>query len=266
MLDKLFDLTGQVALITGASGGFGSRFATVLAGAGATVVLTGQRQDVLEELAEQIRQQHDDPAVVVTADLMKTPAAHLFEIIENDVDDQVSILVNNAGIGHNEKALDVSQESWDHRLDLNLTIPFFIAQEMARRLNGGTGSIINVGSIFGQLTSKNMIAYTTAKAALLHLTRSLAVEWAPKNIRVNALAPGWCVTDMTREYLSSPRGATIAEDIPIGRFGEPCDLDGALLLLASDAGRYITGATLVIDGGLSVTMREGHRLATLNRA
>src|SRR5262249_8087210 len=162
-------------------------------------------------------------------------------------------------IGHADKAIDCPHETWRNVIDVDLSAPFLLAQEAARRMAraGRGGAIINVASVFGLTPTKGMVAYACAKAALVQLTKSLALEFADKGIRVNARAPGWCVTEMTRSYLQTERGASIARDIPLGRFGNPADLDGALLLLASDAGRYINGTTLVVDGGLSIGMRDG---------
>jgi NAD(P)-dependent dehydrogenase (short-subunit alcohol dehydrogenase family) len=183
----------------------------------------------------------------------------VFDQIREDLG-PISILINNAGIGHLDRALTIDGEKWDRVLDTDLRSPLWYAQMAAQQMKErGKGSIINMGSVFGQVGSKGMIAYAVAKAGLIQLTKCLALELAEYDIRVNALAPGWCVTDMTRKYLESPRGVTIVDDIPLRRFAQPDDLDGALLLLASDAGRYITGTTITIDGGMSVWLRDGHK-------
>jgi NAD(P)-dependent dehydrogenase (short-subunit alcohol dehydrogenase family) len=261
----MFDLSGRVALITGASGGFGAQFAYTLTEHGADVVLTGRRRDVLEQHAAKISagptQTFSGRAKVLVADLaLDNLAVELIAQAEQCFNAPVDILVNNAGIGQADRALDCSAETWGNVLATDLTVPFLLAQEAARRMIAcqlAGACIVNVASIFGLVPTSGMIAYAAAKAALVQMTRALAVELGPKGVRVNALAPGWCMTDMTRDYLQSDRGATIAQDIPLRRFGTPADLDGAILLLVSDAGRYINGATLVVDGGLSVGMRDG---------
>jgi len=259
----IFDLTGEVVLLTGASSGLGAHFAGVLMEHGASVALVARREDRLDQVRESLlpRTYGNPGAAAVCAypfDVVHGPIGALFERIEADIG-PISILVNNAGIGHLDRALDLAREKWDEVLAVDLEAPFVFTQEAARRMTQ-PGSIINVASIFGQMGSKGMLAYAVAKAGLIQMTKSLAVELADRNVRVNALCPGWFVTDMTRRYLDSPRGATIAQDIPLARFGQPSDLDGALLLLASDAGRYITGTTLTIDGGLSVCMRDGRKV------
>jgi NAD(P)-dependent dehydrogenase (short-subunit alcohol dehydrogenase family) len=177
----------------------------------------------------------------------------------------VSILINNAGIGHADSALKCTSDIFRNVLDVDLVAPFVLAQEAARRMIGGQrrigGAIVNIASNFGQLPQKNMVAYAVAKAGLIQLTKCLALEWGGQGIRVNALAPGWSMTPMTEAFLQSERGAGITQDIPLGRFGHPADLDGAVLLLVSDLGRYINGAVITIDGGLSIGMREGRSTA-----
>ena len=263
-----FDLTGQVALITGATGGFGSRIAHVLAAHGADIVLTGRRRNRLDRLAQELAVEElcDDSAnavAYVPHDVTDDPGP-LFNFVEHTFGRPVSILINNAGIGHADKAIDCPSLTFRNVIEVDLMAPFFYAQEAARRMRkaGHGGAIVNIASIFGQTPGKSMVAYAVAKAGLIQLTKCLALEWGSSGVRVNALAPGWCLTEMTQQYLQSERGASIMHDIPLGRFGEPADLDGAILLLASDAGRYLNGAVLTIDGGLSVGMREGTRAAS----
>jgi 3-oxoacyl-[acyl-carrier protein] reductase len=163
----------------------------------------------------------------------------------------VDILLNNAGVAHTDRAVDLSETEWRRVIDTNLDAVLYWSQEAARRLlaaNRG-GAIINIASILGLGAGRGVAAYAVAKAGVIQLTRALGVEWATKGIRVNAIAPGWIVTDLNREFLASPRGAAIRNAIPLGRFGEASDLDGALLLLASDAGRFMVGTTIVVDGG-----------------
>ena len=169
----------------------------------------------------------------------------------------VTILVNNAGVASSSRAVELAEEEWRRVLSTNLDAVFFCAQEAARRMlaAGAGGAIVNIASVLGFGVDKGVIAYATAKAGVIQLTKALALELAFKGIRVNAIAPGWIVTELNRDYLQSERGAALKREIPIGRFGEERDLDGPLLLLVSDAGRFITGATIVADGGQMVALR-----------
>jgi len=169
----------------------------------------------------------------------------------------VTILVNNAGVVGAGRAVELPEEEWRRILSTNLDAVFFTAQEAARRMlaAGKKGAIVNIASVLGFGVDKGVIAYATAKAGVIQLTKALALELAYKGIRVNAIAPGWIVTDLNRDYLQSERGSTLKREIPIGRFGEERDLDGPLLLLVSDAGRFVTGATIVADGGQMIALR-----------
>lgn len=162
----------------------------------------------------------------------------------------VTILVNNAGIAHSSTALAIAAKEWRDVLATNLDATFYCAQEGARRMLGSEkmGAIVNIASVLGLSADKGVAAYAAAKAGVIQLTKALAIERGFKGIRVNAIAPGWIATEMTSEYLNG-RASAMKRQIPMGRFGDPADLDGALLLLVSDAGRYITGTTVVVDGG-----------------
>jgi 3-oxoacyl-[acyl-carrier protein] reductase len=170
----------------------------------------------------------------------------------------VTILLNNAGVAQKAlRATDVSPEEWRRVLSLDMDAVFYWAQEAARRMLAAKqqGAIINIASVLGFGVAKGVAAYATAKAAVIQITKSLALELAFKGVRVNAIAPGWFVTEINDTYLESEAGTQLKRDIPMGRFGEAGDLDGALLLLASNAGRYITGATIVVDGGQVVQLK-----------
>jgi NAD(P)-dependent dehydrogenase (short-subunit alcohol dehydrogenase family) len=169
----------------------------------------------------------------------------------------VTILVNNAGVAHSGRAVELPESEWRRVLSTNLDAVFYWAQEGARRMlaAGQKGAIVNTASVLGFGVAKGVIAYATAKAGVIQMTKALGLELAFKGVRVNAIAPGWFVTEMNRDYLASPEGRALTRDIPVGRFGEEGDLDGALLLLVSDAGRYIAGATIVVDGGQMVALR-----------
>ena len=169
----------------------------------------------------------------------------------------VTILVNNAGIAHGGRAVEMAPEEWRNVLSTNLDAVFFWAQEAARRILAANkqGAIVNIASVLGLAVSKGAVAYAAAKAGVVQVTKALAVELAFKGVRVNAIAPGWFVTEMNEEYLMGEAGTAIKREIPMGRFGKPGDLDGALLLLTSDAGSYITGATIVVDGGQVIQIK-----------
>jgi 3-oxoacyl-[acyl-carrier protein] reductase len=253
---ELFDLKGRVALVTGASSGLGARFAELLASEGATVALVARRADRLAALRERIAAA-GGRAVAIGADVLDRKAmVRAFDAAEAAFG-TITILVNNAGIAHADRAVELREEKWRRILGTNLDAVFFWAQEAARRMlaAGKAGAIVNIASVLGFGVSKGTVAYATAKAGVIQLTRTLGLELAFKGVRVNAIAPGWIVTEMNRDYLMSAQGAAIKREIPVGRFGEERDLDGALLLLVSDAGRFIAGTTIVVDGGQMVALR-----------
>jgi 3-oxoacyl-[acyl-carrier protein] reductase len=169
----------------------------------------------------------------------------------------VDILINNAGVAHTNRALELPEAEWRRVLGTNLDAVMFWSQEAAQRMlaAGKGGAIVNISSVLGLNVSKGVAAYAVAKAGVIQLTKALGLELAFKGIRVNAIAPGWIVTELNRDYLTSGKGQAIKRDIPVGRFGETRDLDGALLLLVSNAGRFIAGTTIVVDGGQMVALR-----------
>ena len=253
---QLFDLKGRVALVTGASSGLGLRFAEVLAGEGAAVALVARRTDRLAAVKERI-EKSGGRAVAIGADVLDRHAMmRAFDEAEKALG-IVTILVNNAGVAHANRAVELPEEEWRRVVGTNLDAVFFWAQEAARRMlaAGKGGAIVNIASVLGFGVSKGTAAYATAKAGVIQLTKALGLELAFKGVRVNAIAPGWIVTEMNREFLASPQGVAIKREIPVGRFGEERDLDGALLLLVSDAGRFIAGTTIVVDGGQMVALR-----------
>ncbi len=254
--ENLFDLSGRVALVTGASSGLGAHFSRALAANGASIALVARRAERLAEVKQQI-ERNGGRAFTVEADVRDRAAMlRAFEHVEAALG-TVTILVNNAGIVHATRAVEISEEEWRRVLGTNLDAVFYWAQEAARRMlaAGNGGAIINISSVLGLGVDKGVAAYATAKAGVIQITKALAFELAFKGIRVNAIAPGWFVTELNQAYLESERGKALMRQIPVGRFGANGDLDGALLLLASDAGRFITGATIVVDGGQSVALR-----------
>jgi len=246
------DLSGQVAMVTGASSGLGWHFALTLARAGAKVALAARRVERLEALAAEIAG-FDGRALPVALDV--TDAASVAAAIETAETElgPVGIVVNNAGIAQTKGALDLSEDDWSQVIETNLTGVFRVAQAAARRMAaaGEGGSIVNIASILGLGGAAQLAAYSTAKAGVINMTRTLAMEWARHRIRVNALAPGYIVTDINREELGGKVGEILVKRIPQRRFGTPEDLDGALLLLASSASAFITGSVIVVDGGQS---------------
>jgi len=248
---KMFDLSGRVALVTGASSGLGRQFARALADNGAAVVLVARRVDRLVELKKEI-EAAGGRAISVEADVTDRAAvARAFDAAEKAFG-TVTILVNNAGIAQSAtRAVEVTPEEWRKVLGLDLDAVFHNAQEAARRMlaAGKKGAIVNIASVLAFGVQKGTAAYAVAKAAVVQVTKALAVELAFKGVRVNAIAPGWFITEINDKYLMGEAGEKLKRQIPMGRFGEDGDLDGALLLLASDAGSYITGSTIVADGG-----------------
>ena len=246
----LFDLSGAVALVTGASSGLGRRFAKVLAANGATVALAARRADRLTTLAGEIAAD-GGTAIAVACDVTDTDSVTAaFDAVEAAAG-PVTILVNNAGITHGGPALDLAAETWRAVMATNLDAVFVLAREAARRMVAAKtgGAIVNTASIAGFGVDKGIAAYATSKAGVVQLTKALALEWARHGIRVNAIAPGWFSTEINGDYLAGPAGEALLKSNPMRRFGEEGDLDGALLLLASAAGAYITGTTLTVDGG-----------------
>jgi NAD(P)-dependent dehydrogenase (short-subunit alcohol dehydrogenase family) len=253
---EMFSLKGRVALVTGASSGLGVQFAKALADNGAMVALVARRADRLKTLKDEIEGK-GGKVLAIEADVTDHAAMmRAFDAAEKSFG-TVTILVNNAGIAHGGRAVEMSSDEWRKVLSTNLDAVFFWAQEAARRILAANkqGAIVNIASVLGLAVSKGAVAYAAAKAGVVQVTKALAVELAFKGVRVNAIAPGWFVTEMNNDYLTGEAGAAIKREIPMGRFGNPGDLDGTLLLLVSDAGSYITGATIVVDGGQVIQIK-----------
>lgn len=249
-----FDLTGRTALVTGASSGLGLHFARTLAAAGAAVVVAARRRDRLEALVGAI-ESGGGRALAVEMDVTDGDSVRAGFAAAAGTLGQPDVVVNNAGISIPKPALDLGDADWDAVVDTNLRGAWLVARAAAAGLvaAGRPGRIVNIASIVGMRTIGHLAPYAAAKAGLLHLTRILALEWARHGIQVNAIAPGYVETDLNREFWSSPAGQRLRERIPQRRLGRPEDLDGALLLLASDAGAFMTGSVIVVDGGHTVT-------------
>ncbi|MEZ5497914.1 MAG: SDR family oxidoreductase [Steroidobacteraceae bacterium] len=247
-----FDLSGRVALITGGGTGLGRHAAQVLANAGAAVVLCARRTDKLEATAAEIR---DSGARATCAAMDVTDAAQIAAAFNAaEALGTASIIVNNAGAVADRQLLDVDESDWDRVLSTNLKGPWLVAREGARRLVAANqpGTIINIASALAWAVQKGTGPYSASKAALVHLTRVMAIEWARYQIRVNAIAPGYFASDLAADFLATEQAHAMIKRIPQRRIGELTDLTGAILLLASNASNYMTGSTITVDGGHSV--------------
>lgn len=241
------DLSGKSALVTGASSGLGLHFAKLLARFGVRVVLAARNKDALDRAVAEMA---DSSASVDAVQLDVTDGAAVASFFETS-GKSLDILVNNAGVSGSGAAFDLSEAKWDQVIDTNLKGVFLVAQAAARvmKQNGHGGAIVNIASILGLRVAGNVAAYAASKAGVIHLTKALALEWSRYDIRVNALCPGYIETDINRDFLSSEAGLKLISRIPQRRLGKLEELDGALLLLASAAGSYITGSTIAVDGG-----------------
>lgn len=239
------EVTGKTALITGASGGLGAHFAEVLAGAGAHVTLAARRAEKLTEMTAALRAQGYTADAVDLDVGSEASVTALFEKRSFD------IVINNAGISGEGMAIDMPVAAFDEVISTNLRGSFLVAQAAASALRaaGKGGAVVNIASILGLRVSGGLVAYTASKAAVVQMTKALALEWARYGIRVNALCPGYIETPINSEFFQTRQGLAMTARIPQRRLGTANELDGALLLLASDAGSYITGTTLAVDGG-----------------
>ena len=252
-MSKRFDLSGKVALVTGASSGLGVHFARTLAEAGAAVVLAARRAERLASLQAEL-QKSGAKAAAVTLDVQSGEAvAAAFDQAEAALG-PVDVVVNNAGISLVKPAQEMPEQDWDSVVDTNLRGAWLVAQTAGKRWAAAKrpGTIVNIASILGLRTIGQVAPYNASKAGLIHLTRALAMEWARYQIRVNAICPGYIETEMNSDFWKTPGGQRLIERIPQRRIGQPEHLDGALLLLASEAGAFMTGSVLTVDGGHTV--------------
>lgn len=248
VLDR-FRLNGRIALVTGSSGGLGAHFAELLAAAGARVAVAARRMDKLQALVSRIQ---NAGAEARALELDVTHAASVARCLDELADWGVpDIVINNAGITVTKPLLQQSEADYDTVLDANLKGSWLVSTEAARRMVAAkrSGSIVNVASILGERVAGGVAPYAISKAGLVQATKAMALELARYGIRVNALLPGYVVTDLNREFLASESGQKLRSRIPSRRFSEPADLDGPMLLLASDAGAAMTGSVVAVDGG-----------------
>jgi len=245
-----FRLDGKLALVTGAGSGLGRQFAQTLAGVGARVALAARRTEKLEETAASIQEAGGD---ALCFELDVTDSASIADCLAELVGraGTPDVLVNNAGTARTAFATDMSEADWDIVLDTNLKGAFLMAQATARAMIAADkpGSIVNIASILGLRVSKALAAYIASKAGVVHLTRALALEFSRYSIRVNALAPGYFVTEMNRAEFEQGADERVRCQVPMARVGELPEISGPLLLLASDAGSYMTGSIVAVDGG-----------------
>ncbi len=253
MSNPIFDVSGKVAMVTGASSGIGAHFAKTLADHGAKVVVAARRLDRLETLVNDI-QAAGGEARAVALDVTDADSIKVAFDSAESAFGVVDILSNNAGVADPKMALDIDEPSWDFVLDTNLKGVWMVAIEAGRRMivAGKPGSIVNTASILGLRVAVSQSSYATSKAAVIQLSKSLALEWTRKNIRVNALCPGYFITEINQEYFESEHGKAYITRTPARRTGELIELTAPFMLLASDAGSFVNGIALPVDGAHSI--------------
>jgi len=246
----LFSMTGQVVLVTGASSGLGNHFARVLAGAGADVAVAARRVDRLEPLVQEL-EAGGTKAFATAMDVTSASSINTaLDAIEKELG-TVTVLINNAGVADSRYCLKVDEDSWDFVMNTNLKGAWQIARMMAERCikAGNAGSIVNIASILALRVGFGESTYATSKAALVQLTKSMALELGAKNVRVNAICPGYFSTEMNDSFLASEAGQEMLKKGAFGRAGNLPELNGPLLMLSSNAGSFITGSAIPVDGG-----------------
>ena len=246
-MNDIFDLTGKTAIITGASSGLGKHFAKTLASAGANLVICARRVKNLEQLKQEI----NGEVLVLPLDVTSEESVlNFFSEVRNSIG-SADILINNAGTSDPKKFKDLDEESWNYVLETNLNGAYRVAKNFTDALleDKKSGSIVNIASILGLRVGINLTSYATAKAGLIQLTKSMALELARSNIRVNAIAPGYILTEINDDFFATEEGQSYIKNIPMNRLGLESDLDGILLLLSSEASSFMTGSIIPVDGG-----------------
>jgi len=243
-------LAGRNAFVTGANGGLGSHFASVLADAGANVAIAARKPESLAPV-QNVLKASGRRVCAVALDVTKPPSVAAAIEEAAAALGPLSVVVNNAGIAITKPLLDHTEDDWQQVIEVNLNGAWRVAQAAARHMvkNGQGGSIVNIASILGLRVSAQVAAYAASKAALIQLTKAMALELARHRIRVNVLAPGYFETAINGEFFATEPGQALIKRIPLRRVGTPAELDAALLLLASDAGSFATGTVLVVDDG-----------------
>jgi 2-deoxy-D-gluconate 3-dehydrogenase len=250
---SLFSLEGKRAIVTGAGRGLGAAMAGGLAAAGATVALVSRSESELEQTSASL----EGDTVVLPADVSDLGAlVGLVDRAEAALGGAVDIVLHAAGVQHREPAEDFGRDEWQRVLDINLSAPFFLSQEIGRRQLEAdrAGSHIFIGSLASQLSLRSTVAYTASKAGIYGVLRNLSLEWSSRGVRANGIGPGYIRTELTKALIDDPaRGPKLLERIPMGRLGQPADMVGAAIFLASDASSYVTGQLLMVDGGWSAS-------------
>jgi len=254
-MDAPFDLSGKIALVTGAYRGLGFAIATGLARAGATVVLNARKADAVDEAAQALREQGlaaDTSVFDVTDRAAVRAAVTAIQAAHGGVD----ILFNNAGIQRRGALVDFSQSDWDAVIATNITAPFIVSQAvLPGMIANRRGKIVHIASLMSEMARPSVVPYTAAKGGVRQLTRGMAVELAPHNIQVNAIAPGYFATEMNRALLDNAEFTSwVNKRTPAGRWGNPTEIAGLAVFLASNASDYVTGQMMIIDGGMSVAL------------
>lgn len=255
------DLSGRVALVTGASGGLGERFASTLAGAGARVVLAARRTDRLQAVSERIVARGGQ-AHVVAMDVTDVASIEAAVTSAEAQAGPVDVLVNNSGVSATHRVQSVTEAEYDHIMNTNTRGSFFVAQAVGRRMVARAqqqpsalphgGRIVNIASVVGLKPFAQVSVYSMSKAAVIHMTKAMALEWGRFGINVNAICPGYIDTDMNHDYLQTEAGRKLVSLLPRQRVGEPADLDALLVMLCSDQSRFIQGAVMSADDGLAL--------------
>lgn len=253
MVENLFDLTGKVAIVTGGTKGLGYGMAKGLAKAGADIVVVSRTAADCERVAAEIAAM-DRRAIGIPTDISRIDSIHKMVDLAAEVMGKIDILINNAGTAVTKLALKVTEEDWDYVVNLNLKGQFFLAQAVAKlMMEQKSGSIINIASVLGVIVDTNVLPYIVSKAGLIHMTKALALEWARYNIRVNAVSPGYVITQMNEKEFSDPKVLNhFLNKTPQHRLGEVGDIVGAVVYLASGASEYTTGSNLLVDGGMHI--------------
>ena len=250
MNKDLLSVQGKVALVTGASSGLGAHFSKVLASAGAKVIVAARR---VEKLASVVDEINTSGGIATAVALDITNQESVIEAMDKGEAEfgPISILVNNAGVGDSKRFINVDEDSWDFVINTNLKGSWTVANQLSKRLiaNKSSGSIINIASILGFRVSLGESTYAISKAGVIQMTKAMALELGHKGIRVNALCPGYFKTEINEDYFNTEKGQTYIKSTPAKRLGRLEELNAPLLMLASDAGSFINGAALPVDGG-----------------
>ncbi len=247
-----FGLSGRVAIVTGGSKGLGRAMALGLAEAGAKVAVVSRTRSLIEETAAEIVKKGGE-AIAVPTDMRSEEDVERMVALVAEKFGRIDILINNAGIGGSRKVVAMTTDEWSNMMDTNVKSIFLAVRAVGKvMIRQRSGKVINVSSVLGKGALPRSMHYGASKAAIIHMTKTLALEWAPFNIHVNGIAPGWFLTEMTKDQQEGENREFLIRRIPFGRFGNPEEMVGLAVFLASDASNYITGDTVFIDGGYSL--------------